>query len=87
MLALLQKQQAATMTISAIASGTAGMHRAADRLETSAARIARTGTGQGDVDLSTELVETMMAEADFKASATVVRAADRMTRSAIDILA
>ena len=75
------------MTLSAIASGTLGMQRAADRLETSAGRIARFGTGLADVDLGTELVETMLAQTDFKASATVVRAADRIARSAIDILA
>ena len=75
------------MTISAIASGTAGMHRAADRLEASASRVARFGTGLAEVDLSTEMVETMMAQTDFEAAAKVVRAADRMTKSAIDILA
>ena len=75
------------MTLSAIASGTLGMQRAADRLETSAGRVACFGTGLADVDLGTELVETMLAQTDFKASATVVRAADRIARSAIDILA
>lgn len=75
------------MTLSAIASGTAGMHRAADRLDASASRVARFGTGLADVDLSTEMVETMMAQTDFKAAATVVRAADRMARTTIDILA
>jgi flagellar hook protein FlgE len=75
------------MSISAIASGAAGMHRAADRLEVSAGRVAQFGTGLADVDLTTELVETMMAEADFKAAATVVRAADRMAQTTIDILA
>lgn len=75
------------MTISAIASGAAGMHRAADRLEASASRVARFGTGLQDVDLTTEMVETMMAQTDVKAAATVVRAADRMTQTTIDILA
>lgn len=75
------------MTISAIASGTAGMHRASERLEASAARVARFGTGLEQTDLSTELAQTMMAEIDFKAAASVVRAADRMTRTTIDILA
>ena len=75
------------MTLSAIASGTLGMQRAADRLEASAGRVARFGTGLADVDLSTEMVETMMAEHDFKASVNVVRAADRMLKSTIDILA
>lgn len=75
------------MTISSIALGATGMHRAADRLETSASRVARFGTGLGEVDLATEMVEVLMAKADFKASATVVRVASEMSRSAIDILA
>jgi flagellar hook protein FlgE len=75
------------MTLSAIASGTLGMQRAADRLEASAGRVARFGTGLADIDLGTEMVETMLAQNDFKASATIVRAADRMLKSTIDILA
>lgn len=75
------------MTLSAIASGTLGMQRAADRLDTSASRIARSGTGLAEVDLGTELVNTMLAEHDFKAAATIVKVADRMARSTIDILA
>jgi len=75
------------MTLSAIASGTLGMQRAADRLEVSAGRVARFGTGLADVDLSSEMVDAMMAGHDFKASATVVRVADRMAKSVIDILA
>lgn len=75
------------MSISAIASGTVGMYRAADRLASSASRVARFGTGMSETDLSTELVEVMLAETDFKAAATVIRAADRMTKSTIDILA
>ena len=75
------------MTISAIASGTLGMQRAADRLDASANRVARSGTGLAEVDISTEMVKTMMAENDFKASANVVRAADRMLKTTIDILA
>ncbi|MCS6757837.1 MAG: hypothetical protein MO852_00970 [Candidatus Devosia euplotis] len=75
------------MTISVISSGTVGMHRAADRLEASAGRVARFGAGLVDVYLATEMIETMMAQADFKASTTMIRAADRMTKSAIDILA
>lgn len=75
------------MTISSIAIGASGMHRAADRFEASANRVARFGTGLEDVDLATEMVEVMMAKTDFKASATVVRAADQMTGALLDILA
>ncbi len=76
------------MTISSIAIGASGMQRAADRFEASAARVARFGTGLGgEVDLATEMVDVMMAKTDFKASATVVRAADQMTGALLDILA
>jgi len=75
------------MTISSIASGTLGMQRAADRFEASANRVARFGTGLEDVDLATEMVDVMMAKTDFKANATIVRVADEMTGSLLDILA
>lgn len=75
------------MTISAISSGISGMHRAADRFEASANRVARFGTGLADVDLATEMVEVMLAKHDFTASAKVVRVVSDMQKSAIDILA
>ena len=75
------------MSLSAITSGAVGMHRAAERLDASATRIARFGTGRAETDLATELVETAMAETAFKAAASVVRTADRMARTTIDILA
>lgn len=75
------------MTISSIASGTTGMQRAADRFEASANRVARFGTGLEDVDLATEMVDVMMAKTDFKANAAIVRVADEMTGSLLDILA
>ena len=70
-----------------ISIGATGMQRAADRFEASANRIARFGTGLADVDLATEMVNVMMAETDFKASAKIVRVADDMTGSLLDILA
>ncbi|WP_137153140.1 flagellar hook protein FlgE [Devosia sp. FKR38] len=73
--------------LSSIASATAGMTRAADRLESSANRVARFGTGLADVDLATEAVEVTMAQADFKANASVVRVADAMAKATINILA
>jgi flagellar basal body rod protein FlgG len=73
--------------ISSIAIAAGGMQRAADRFEVSANRVARFGTGLEDVDLATEMVDVMMAETDFKASAKVVRVADEMTGSLLDILA
>ncbi|WEK04834.1 MAG: flagellar basal body rod C-terminal domain-containing protein [Candidatus Devosia phytovorans] len=73
------------MNISSI--GAAGMLRASDRFEASATRIARTGTGQETSDLATDVVDMMSAEIDFKASAKIMKMADEMARSTIDILA
>ncbi len=75
------------MAISALSSGMSGMQRASSRLEVSADRIARAGTGLGDVDRATELVNVMQAQHDFDAAAKVTRAASDMQKSAIDILA
>ncbi|MGB3338891.1 MAG: flagellar basal body rod C-terminal domain-containing protein [Devosia sp.] len=76
------------MTISSINIAAGGMQRAADRFEASANRVARFGTGLGgEVDLATEMVDVMMAETDFKASAKLVRVADEMAGSLLDILA
>ena len=75
------------MTISALSIGAAGMQRAADRLDASASRVACYGTGLGDVDIASEMVEVIEAKAAFKASATIVRVADQMAGSTIDILA
>lgn len=75
------------MTISSIAIGAGGMHRASQQLEQSASRIARLGTGTQEVDVSTEMVNVLSAKADFKASAKVVEAARNMSKSLLDILA
>lgn len=74
--------------ISAINIAAGGMQRAADRFEDSANRVARFGTGLGgEVDLATEMVDVMMAETDFKAATKIVRVADEMAGSLLDILA
>jgi flagellar basal body rod protein FlgG len=76
------------MTLSSIAIGASGMERAADRFEASANRIARFGTGLGgEIDLAAEMVDVMMAETDFKAATKIVRVADEMAGSLLDILA
>lgn len=75
------------MAISALSSGMSGMQGAADRFETSASRVARAGTGLGDVDLATEMVNVLMAKHEFEANAKVVKAVSDMQKSAIDILA
>lgn len=75
------------MSISSISIGAAGMQRASHQLEASASRIARLGTGQGEIDLAGEMVNVIQAEHDFKAAAKVVGVAGDMTRRLLDILA
>lgn len=75
------------MSISSISIGTTGMQNATQRLEQSASRIARFGTGLEEVDLGTEMVNVMQAKADFKANIKVVEAARDMSKSLLDILA
>ena len=74
------------MAISSISIGAAGMHRASAQLETSASRIARIGVEGNDVDISTEMVNVIQAEANFKASAKVVGVASDMSKALLDIL-
>ena len=75
------------MAISAISHGVSGMQSAANRFEASANRVARYGTGLGEVDLATEMVSVMQSKHEFAANAKVVRSVSDMTKSLIDILA
>ena len=75
------------MTISGISIGAYGMQRASGQLEQSAARIARSSTEGSPVDLSSEMVNVIGAEANFKASAKVVSVASDMSKALLDILA
>jgi flagellar hook-associated protein FlgK len=75
------------MAISALSSSISGMHRASDRFEASANRVARYGTGLADVDLGTEMVNVMQSKHEFAANAKVAKAIGDMQKSAIDILA
>jgi flagellar hook protein FlgE len=75
------------MTISAISSGAAAMYNATNKFESSAARIARAGTGLGDVDIATEAVNLMTAKTEFELATKVIKIASDMEKSAIDILA
>jgi flagellar hook protein FlgE len=75
------------MAMSAISSGISGMQHASARLESSAARVARVGTGLGEVDLAAEMVNVLIAKVDFEAATKVVKAATDMQKHAIDILA
>ena len=73
--------------MSSLSIGAAGMRLASTRLETSAARVVRFGTGRDEVDLSAEMVNVIQAKADFKASAKIVTAARDMDKALLDILA
>jgi len=73
--------------MSSLAIGAAGLHAATQRFETSAARIARFGTGPEPVDLATEMVTIIEAKADFKAAAKIVGVARDMDRALLDIFA
>ncbi|WP_375451504.1 flagellar basal body rod C-terminal domain-containing protein [uncultured Devosia sp.] len=75
------------MAISAISSGIAGMQQAAARFEGSAGRIARAGTGLGEVDVTSEMVNVLQSKFEFEAATKVVRVASDMEKWAIDILA
>lgn len=75
------------MSISAIGIGTSGLQRATDRFEASASRIARFGTGLETSDLATDIIDMKQAEIDFKASTKVIKVADDMLGSMLDILA
>lgn len=64
-----------------------GLLAAQRRFEDSASRVAQMDAASESVDLVQEVVAMAMAKADFAASAQVIKAADRMTRDALDILA
>jgi len=75
------------MSMSSLSIGTAGMHRAAERFEASASRVARYGTGLAEVDIASEMVDIIQTKAQYKASAKIVTVASDMAKAAIDILA
>jgi flagellar hook protein FlgE len=74
------------MTISSISIGASGMQRASQQLGQSASRIARIGVEGNGVDVGAEMVNTILAKNDFKASAKVVSVASDMSKALLDIL-
>jgi flagellar hook protein FlgE len=62
-----------------------GMTAAANRLGNSAQRVATQDVRDADTDLAKEAVEQISAEADFEANAAVIKAADRMSGSLLDM--
>lgn len=71
------------MSISAYASAMSGITSATSRFEASAVRTARAPLD----DLAGETVERMTAETELKASVAVLRTADEMTGTLLDMLA
>lgn len=61
----------------------AGLNASASRFEASAKRVAQ----DPRADLAKELVGQKFATADFEANIAVIRSADAMTKSLLDILA
>jgi flagellar basal body rod protein FlgC len=61
----------------------AGLHASTARFEASAKRVAQ----DPRADLATELVTQKLAAADFQANVAVLRIANRMAKSLLDILA
>lgn len=70
------------MTIPPLSIAAAGMQSAASRFEASARR-----TAEGSLDnLAVEAVEQIRAKQDFSANAAVMRTADEMTGTLLDVL-
>ena len=71
------------MTIPLLSIAAAGMQNAANRFEASARR-----TAEGSLDnLAVEAVEQIRAKTDLAANAAVVRTADEMVGTLLDVLA
>ncbi|HEY3825351.1 MAG TPA: flagellar basal body rod C-terminal domain-containing protein [Bryobacteraceae bacterium] len=73
------------MSVSGIALN--GLNQAQATLENAAKRISGSA-GRGDsVDLSTDAVDLIQAKSDFEANIRVLKVADEMNKSAIDLVA
>ncbi len=77
------------MVMPAINSALSGMAQNQQRMATAADRISRVGTTSdpGDVDLSRELVNVMESKHGYRANLSVLKAADEMIGSLLDIFA
>jgi flagellar basal body rod protein FlgG len=64
-----------------------GMLAASRRFEASAQRTVRFGIPGSDVDLGREVVEQVMAKHEFSANLGVIRTADKMTDTLLDLIA
>jgi flagellar hook protein FlgE len=72
------------MDISAMAL--AGMHAAQTRMEPTATRIAHVSKPEDHIDLSAGFVALMESRNNFAANAKVLKAADQMQQSVLDLM-
>lgn len=73
----------------AFGTAAAGMEAAADRFAQSASRVARAGTGlpAADDDPAQGIIDGMVAKQAFGANVGVVRTADEMMGTLLDVIA
>lgn len=71
----------------ALTTAAAGMRAAFERADASAARTARFGATDPEVDLADEAVEQISAKAELQANVAVARTADEMLGSLLDLKA
>lgn len=70
-----------------IATAQYGLFAATRRFEASAQRTAQMGDTSFDVDLGNEVVERVQAKHAFSANIAVIRTADEMQQSLLDLIA
>ena len=70
-----------------IATAQYGLFAASQRFEASAQRTARMGDPGSDVDYTHEAIEQITAKTELSANLAVIKTADQMTDSLLDILA
>lgn len=71
--------------MNAISIAQAGLNAAFQRFDASARRTAQFGRADGDVDLGAEAVEQVEAKQSVEANVAVIRAADQMLGSLLDL--
>ncbi len=77
----------AVSTNSLLSTGVQGVQKGIARANDAAGAIARNGTTEQDGDLATPIVELKRSELQVKASAAVVKTADEVVGTLIDIKA
>jgi len=70
-----------------IATAAYGMFAASQRFDASAQRVAGMGASDSDVDLAQEATTQVEAKTAFTANVAVLKTADKMQQSLLDILA